>query len=281
MLFIAIVLVAAQVYVDPYADEKLLRDEEPRTAPPPPTLFEGSKYSQVGFTGNLGVVVPLPQQGEVGLHGGVGVRYGMRPPQADHEVYFTPAISFLVAGQFLTAIRQSYPQSNPLGSQLSAPASHTFGDVGVDVRLELTVSRHGGVLMPDFATWLTTGTAVGFDGERVFPTAHVGFGLGINFVREVAPALANAMFSGEAWGNFFSGGGGGFSLGGLGGGGGGGVLILLAAIVILPVAIVGGMVAFFLGSSLASMANLELRYTMLPTDQGISGYGGLVIGFGV
>jgi hypothetical protein len=287
MLALALMLAAAPEYVDPYADEKELREEPVRTAPPEvtsaPQPGPSRDYSQTGFTGSVGAVVPLENRGELGVHGGLGMRYGMRPPNSDSRPYFTPAISVRLAGQFVSTTRGEGPRTDPLGGQppLTTPTPKTFGDVGVDVRLELTVSRRGGMLMPDFATWLSTGTALGFDGQRVFPTAHVGFGLGINFVRDVGPALAKALFSPDSWKGLGGTGGGSFNLGGLGGGGGWGIVAVLAAIVIIPIIVVAGMCAVFLGGSLTSMANVELRYTMFPSDKGVGGYGGLVIGFGI
>jgi len=285
VLLVALLLAAEPIYVDPYADEKELRGEAPRTAPPDSTPIVVSsgppQFQQWGFTGNVGAVVPLPHPGQLGVHGGLGFRYGMRPPSGSESVYFTPAISVLVAGNYVSTIEQPQVTVAPLDGTTSPLARpRTFGDVGAEVRLELTVSRHRGMLMPDFAAWVSTGTAIGFGVRGPFPTAHVGVGLSIDFVREVAPALGK-MFQPETYKGLGSGGGGWGNLGSLGSGGGYAVIGLAVLAIALPIAIVGSMCAVFLAGSASSMANVELRYTALPAVSGVGGYGGLVIGFGI
>ena len=293
MLSIALWLAAAPMY-----DDASFRDDDEHSAPvpevapapapertpkrrravreAPPAHEKFTPHQQWGFTGSLGATVPVTGNGGVGVQGGVGVRYGMRPPPYDW-VYFTPAISLRLTGGYTTADWAEPQPSQPLTPR--EPVATESGNVGADVRLELTVSRRGGMLLPDFATWLSTGSAVVID-QRGFAgvATHVGFGLGIDFVRDVSPALARSLFSPDAFAgviDFTFGAAGAFARTGYG------IIAALFAVVVIPVVCVAGMGVVFLSGTAVSAAQLEVRYTVLASQRGLDGNAGLVLGIGI
>lgn len=271
MLPIALMLAAAPVYVDPYeAPSRPRVDADLRDD----NAYFDESFHRVGFTGRLGAAFSLPDSQQAGVEGALGVRYALREPYGG-ETYFSPALSFLLTGGIAL----------PTGPSEVVPLDGTYGPmqvgvqkrVGTDARIELMVARHKGQLLPAFAAWVATGGELLIDDMGVRTAGHVGLGLSINFVREWVGALGR-MGGGGNWGSGWHPG----SFGGLGsglGGGGGGAALL--AILIAPLAIAAAVGAVFVASLMASMATIELRYTVLPTYGGIGGYGGLFVGFGV
>ena len=291
MLTLALWLAAAQVSedaappegVEPEAvaaeEEAPAVEEAPPAEAPPPEPRQ--PFRQWGFTGNIGVSVPVQLTSGVGFQAAAGVRYAMRPPP-DEGTYVSPAIAFRLAGSYQAPRSSSSPSSPPLGGRPVAEQPMITTDsasIGADVRLELTVSRRGGMLMPELATWLSTGSAMVFTGDGLAGIAtHVGFGLGIDFMRDMAPMLARNLFTPEtfaAMGEFTLR----FAINCMLTGYG--FLVGVVSIVVVPVVFVAAIGAIILGGTAVSAPQVEVRYTALATPRGIDGNTGLVIGIGI
>lgn len=290
MLTLALWLAAAPVY-----DDAAFRDDLPDSPPvaqeeeaappaevaveeaPPPPVEEPPEprqpFQQWGVTWNLRATVPLQSSGGgAGVEAGLGGRFGMRAPP-EEGAYVTPAIAFLVTAGF-----QSEGAAGAM--QLSQPGAFTgpTGQVGGDVRLELTVSRRGGMLLPDVATWISTGSSLVFGRGGAGIATHVGFGLGIDFARDVTPVLAGVLFSPDSFKGMLD-----FTLRVAVGcmKTGYGVLVGLAAVVVVPIFCVAALGAVVLGGTAVSATQLEVRYTVLASQRGFDGQAGLLIGVGI